>query len=51
MPFLKNFSRGALTKAFIISALVGLTNGEETIVRLAALETVSNLLQLLDDGE
>ena len=42
--------RGELTKAFIISELVELTNDEECIVRLAAIETVANLLQLLDDG-
>lgn len=38
-----------LTKAFIISELVELTNDEECTVRLAALETMANLLQLLDD--
>jgi hypothetical protein len=43
--------RGELTKAFIISELVELTNDEELIVRLAAIETVANLLQLLDDGK
>ena len=44
------FYRGELTKAFIISELVELTNDEECIVRLAAIQTVANLLQLLDDG-
>ena len=43
--------RCELTKAFIISELVELTNDEECIVRLAAIETVANLLQLLDDGK
>ena len=40
-----------MTKAFIISELVELTNDEECTVRLAALETMANLLQLLDDGK
>ncbi|CAB3981124.1 serine threonine- phosphatase 4 regulatory subunit 4-like [Paramuricea clavata] len=40
---------GELTKAFIISELMELTNDEECTVRLAAIETVANLLQLLDD--
>jgi hypothetical protein len=42
---------GELTKAFIISELMELTNDEECTVRLAAIETVANLLQLLDDGK
>lgn len=34
----------------IIPELVELTNDEENSVRLAGLETITNLLNLLDDG-
>lgn len=37
------------TQSIIIPELVELTNDEETSVRLAGLETVTNLLSLLDD--
>ena len=39
------------TQSIIIPELVELTNDEETSVRLAGLETITNLLSLLDDGE
>lgn len=38
------------TQSIIIPELVELTNDEETSVRLAGLETITNLLNLLDDG-
>ena len=38
------------TQSIIIPELVELTNDEETNVRLAGLETITNLLNLLDDG-
>ncbi|XP_033105382.1 serine/threonine-protein phosphatase 4 regulatory subunit 4-like [Anneissia japonica] len=38
------------TKSAILPELVELSNDEESCVRLAALETIVNLLSLLDDG-
>ena len=45
------FNRLESTQSIIIPELVELTNDEETSVRLAGLETITNLLSLLDDGE
>ena len=45
------FNRLESTQIIIIPELVELTNDEETSVRLAGLETITNLLSLLDDGE
>ena len=39
------------TKSAILPELVELTNDEKSYVRLAGLETVVNLLSLLDEGE
>ena len=39
------------TKNAILPELVELTNDEESFVRLAGLETVVNLLSLLDEGK
>ena len=39
------------TKSAILPELVELTNDEESYVRLAGLETVVNILSLLDDGK
>ena len=39
------------TKSAILPELVELTNDEESYVRLAGLETVVNILTLLDDGQ
>ena len=39
------------TKSAILPELVELTNDEECSVRLAGLETVVNILTLLDDGK
>lgn len=39
------------TKSAILPELLELTNDEETYVRLAGLETVVNVLSLLDDGQ
>jgi serine/threonine-protein phosphatase 4 regulatory subunit 4 len=38
------------TKSAILPELVELTNDEESYVRLTGLETVVNILSLLDDG-
>ena len=38
------------TKSAILPELVELTNDEESYVRIAGLETVVNILTLLDDG-
>lgn len=39
------------TKSAILPELVELTNDEESFVRLAGLETVVNVLGVLDDGK
>ena len=39
------------TKSAILPELVELANDEESYVRLAGLETVVNILSLLDDGK
>ena len=39
------------TKSAILPELVELTNDEESMVRIAGLETVVSILSLLDDGE
>ena len=44
------FCRLEATKSAILPELVELTNDEESFVRLAGLETVVNVLSLLDDG-
>ena len=44
------FCRLEATKSAILPELVELTNDEESCVRLAGLETVVNVLSLLDDG-
>ena len=48
--FLKTISSLEATKCAILPELVELTNDEESSVRLAGLETVVNVLGLLDDG-
>lgn len=45
-----SFCRWETTKTMVIPELVELTNDEENSVRLAGLETITNLLNLLDDG-
>ena len=49
--FISSCFRLDATKNAILPELVELTNDEESYVRLAGLETVVNLLSLLDDGE
>ena len=39
-----------LTKTLILPELVELTKDEQLIVRQAGIQTVSNILTLLDDG-
>ena len=39
------------TKSAILPELVELTNDEESFVRIAGLETVVNILSLLDEGK
>ena len=45
------FHRLELTKTLILPELVELTRDEQLVVRQAGIQTVSNILNLLDDGK